>query len=290
MNRRRHSAKVLFDDDGGGGGGGLESTDTKDAIRDDSAGGASGAGGAVPTPRVFSLSVPVKGMEELVVNVGGCSGAEVDKLDGESLPDLKPFYVFAEARERAVAAAQERRRAKAQRKGKKGGTSHGSGFGTSGSSGGGADGGGPSNSMQRRLDEPPARPPPAASPLELAADQLLGFRGCAAFIAAEVVSTSILPPAVGTKRKANGGAAASTAAAAAAAAAAGSGEAEAEKAGHAASGQPGTGGHHLIVCKMVSAVVRKDYWSGKTFAPQSPDLPPYLSFLGSKEFAYCRTS
>ena len=62
-----------------------------------------------PPPRVFSLSVPVKGMEELVVNVGGCSGAEVDKLDGESLPDLKPFYVFAEARERAVAAAYVQR-------------------------------------------------------------------------------------------------------------------------------------------------------------------------------------
>ena len=45
-------------------------------------------------------------------------------------------------------------------------------------------------------------------------------------------------------------------------------------------------GHHLLVCQCVEACVRRDYWSGKTFAPQVPGLPPYMTFLGSKEFAY----
>jgi hypothetical protein len=45
-------------------------------------------------------------------------------------------------------------------------------------------------------------------------------------------------------------------------------------------------GHLLCHCRIQQAWVRKDYWDGKTFIPQRPGVPPYLTFLGSQTFGY----
>jgi hypothetical protein len=34
------------------------------------------------------------------------------------------------------------------------------------------------------------------------------------------------------------------------------------------------------------AVYLSDYWNGSTFIPKRPELPPYLTFLGSQTFGY----
>jgi hypothetical protein len=44
--------------------------------------------------------------------------------------------------------------------------------------------------------------------------------------------------------------------------------------------------HIILHCEMELAWVRQNYWSGKTFVPAHVHLPPYLTFLGSKEFGY----
>jgi len=44
-------------------------------------------------------------------------------------------------------------------------------------------------------------------------------------------------------------------------------------------------GHHIFVCEILRAFVRKAYWDGKRFAPVDENSPPTLSFLGSKSFA-----
>lgn len=44
--------------------------------------------------------------------------------------------------------------------------------------------------------------------------------------------------------------------------------------------------HVLTVARIERAWVKPEYWSGKCFIPQSPEVPPYLSFLGSQTFAY----
>lgn len=52
----------------------------------------------------------------------------------------------------------------------------------------------------------------------------------------------------------------------------------------------GVKGHILIQAQIEDAYVRKGYWSGVNFIPQDPALPPYLTFLGSQNFAYVRSS
>jgi len=44
--------------------------------------------------------------------------------------------------------------------------------------------------------------------------------------------------------------------------------------------------HWLTTAEIKRAFVRRNYWSGKTFIPQTQDTPPYLTFLGSQKFAY----
>ncbi|KDO23316.1 hypothetical protein SPRG_11630 [Saprolegnia parasitica CBS 223.65] len=46
-----------------------------------------------------------------------------------------------------------------------------------------------------------------------------------------------------------------------------------------------TDGHNLLTCTQVAAWAKAAYWNGKHFAPQSRDLMPYLTFLGTKVFA-----
>ena len=47
------------------------------------------------------------------------------------------------------------------------------------------------------------------------------------------------------------------------------------------------GRHAVLHCVMERAFVRKAYWSGSIFMTQDPQRhPPYLSFLGSRQFAY----
>jgi len=43
-------------------------------------------------------------------------------------------------------------------------------------------------------------------------------------------------------------------------------------------------GHLLLTCKIDRAFVLDCYWTGKTFEPARPDVPPYLSFFGSQRF------
>jgi flavin reductase (DIM6/NTAB) family NADH-FMN oxidoreductase RutF len=43
-------------------------------------------------------------------------------------------------------------------------------------------------------------------------------------------------------------------------------------------------GHDILFCQMNQAFVKKGYWTGKQFIA-SNDLPPILSFLGTKQFA-----
>jgi len=45
-------------------------------------------------------------------------------------------------------------------------------------------------------------------------------------------------------------------------------------------------GHLILECETTAAFVRGQYWSGKTFEPQQPNLPPILSFLGSQRFGH----
>ena len=45
-------------------------------------------------------------------------------------------------------------------------------------------------------------------------------------------------------------------------------------------------GHYLFQCKILCAFVRPEYWGGKLFCPQRPEVPPFLTFFGSKTFGY----
>lgn len=50
-------------------------------------------------------------------------------------------------------------------------------------------------------------------------------------------------------------------------------------------------GHMLTQCQLQRAWVRAEYWDGKNFLPRTtppgaPAPPPYLTFLGSQQFAY----
>jgi len=45
-------------------------------------------------------------------------------------------------------------------------------------------------------------------------------------------------------------------------------------------------GHNLLLCQMLCAYVRPQYWSGNTFCPQSDDTEPYLTFFGSQTFGH----
>lgn len=47
-------------------------------------------------------------------------------------------------------------------------------------------------------------------------------------------------------------------------------------------------GHALIFGRIERAYVRAGWWDGRNFAPRRSDLPPFLTFLGSKRFAYVR--
>ena len=44
-------------------------------------------------------------------------------------------------------------------------------------------------------------------------------------------------------------------------------------------------GHLICSCEIIAAWCRPEYWSGRSFGSQAPDVPPLLSFLGSGEFA-----
>ncbi|KAI9101033.1 phosphatidylinositide phosphatase SAC1like protein putative [Phlyctochytrium arcticum] len=45
-------------------------------------------------------------------------------------------------------------------------------------------------------------------------------------------------------------------------------------------------GHDILYCSTIRAFSQADYWDGRNFAPKLPETPPYLSFLGSRQFAY----
>lgn len=45
-----------------------------------------------------------------------------------------------------------------------------------------------------------------------------------------------------------------------------------------------TDGHLLLLCSIERAFVKEPYWDGKLFAPRSASTPPYLTFFGSKTF------
>ena len=47
-------------------------------------------------------------------------------------------------------------------------------------------------------------------------------------------------------------------------------------------------GHAITFARVLRAHVRASHWSGKTLAPQSPEAPPILTFLGSQKFGYVR--
>ena len=49
-------------------------------------------------------------------------------------------------------------------------------------------------------------------------------------------------------------------------------------------------GHFVLRCAALRAHVRSDYWSGATLGPRAPDLPPILTFLGSRTFGYVRAT
>ena len=42
--------------------------------------------------------------------------------------------------------------------------------------------------------------------------------------------------------------------------------------------------HHMLTCRILSAHVRKAFWSGETFKPTAPTLPSYLTFFGGGQF------
>jgi len=45
--------------------------------------------------------------------------------------------------------------------------------------------------------------------------------------------------------------------------------------------------HNVLFCRVRRAYVQRDYWvNGNNFVPASPATPPYLTFLGSGNFAY----
>jgi len=44
--------------------------------------------------------------------------------------------------------------------------------------------------------------------------------------------------------------------------------------------------HVILFCKCELAFVKPAYWTSKTFIPREPHVPPYLTFLGSKQFGY----
>ena len=48
-------------------------------------------------------------------------------------------------------------------------------------------------------------------------------------------------------------------------------------------------GHAITFARVLRAHVRASHWSGKTLAPQSPEAPPILTFLGSQKFGYVRS-
>eukprot|EP00051_Salpingoeca_urceolata_P009386 m.114167 g.114167 ORF g.114167 m.114167 type:complete len:297 (+) comp16281_c1_seq1:1014-1904(+) len=45
-------------------------------------------------------------------------------------------------------------------------------------------------------------------------------------------------------------------------------------------------GHNLLVCQVEAGYVRREYWSGRCFAPQQKALPGIATFLGSKVFGH----
>eukprot|EP00741_Cyanophora_paradoxa_P018054 tig00021037_g17434.t1 len=46
------------------------------------------------------------------------------------------------------------------------------------------------------------------------------------------------------------------------------------------------GEHELLSCRVLAAFVQKGYWDGRSFCARDGTVPPALSFLGSKQFAY----
>ncbi|KND01685.1 uncharacterized protein SPPG_03480 [Spizellomyces punctatus DAOM BR117] len=45
-------------------------------------------------------------------------------------------------------------------------------------------------------------------------------------------------------------------------------------------------GHDILYCVIDQGFVKQEYWDGRNFAPTSESVPPFLSFLGTKRFAY----
>lgn len=45
-------------------------------------------------------------------------------------------------------------------------------------------------------------------------------------------------------------------------------------------------GHYILRCTQLSAWCNEHYWDGRNFISRRPDLPSYLTFLGSQTFGY----
>lgn len=154
------------------------------------------------------LNVPVRGMEDLVLAIGGCSGANVDKfatleiptcaLDGSATTLMDPVSRQADADAEAQTSSA------------------------------------PAHPKKPKL----SRQELARQAIADAAAKCVAVQGCAAHVLCRVETAQT------------------------------------------------DDGHWTLRCSQLAAWCQADYWDGKNFVPKTPTAPPFLSFLGSKVFAY----
>lgn len=207
----------------------------------------------------FVLSVPVAGMETIVKAIGGCSGKDAaqsgakDKIAQLGVqicrPGNKPIREQPPTLTAGAKAASVAAAAVAA---------------ASASSASAAA----SSSSSQGAPKLSAADEESLADIEDAALDLIAVSGCAAHLVCRVVSSCCANAShAGDHRVTD----------------ANSSSAHCSTASHT----PRVSAHNILFCSVVRAYVHRDYWAnGNNFIATTPRTPPYLTFLGSGNFAH----